>query len=148
VEAKIRNVCVLLTVALTAALLTACALAPLVAPTPPGVLGYAECTPEGPRAWVRLDVLAHEELRAVAAHEIMHVRQMNRFRDCASYHAWVARNRLHAEAEAFCASAQQHPAGLTAGITHYARWLSTGYPNLRLSVDSARTLIAGHCGLP
>lgn len=93
-------------------------------------LGVTECTPQGPIAWVNIDVLGTPDEKGTIEHERVHVQQIRRFANCAEFESWYLANRLQAEAEAFCAEVyddvRKERRTYQAAIERYGRWLA-GY---------------------
>ena len=118
--------------------------------SPPGsnAVGYTDCEQRGdfahPRAWVDVEVLASPDSAFVIQHERKHMEQVRRHETCWDWRVWYMSNAAEAEAEAFCAGARTEP-DFTEGLIKSARWLSVGYPNLRLSFGEALVLITKYC---
>lgn len=114
---------------------------------PPSVLGFTYCHKDGPGAFINVTLIRDGgDVIGTMAHELKHVEQMRRFKDCASFMEWANVNP-RVEAEAFCEEVKLETPifGRELSIIKYGEWLSLGYPRFALSQLAAESLLREFC---
>lgn len=119
----------------------------------PHDLGYSYCYGVGtPAGWLNVNVYGTQDELGTVLHERKHMEQVKRIGLCNLYNAWIEipENRIESEAEAFCEEVrleQKYPFNLSreAAIAKYARWMSNGYPQFRMTPDSAAVRLGKYC---
>jgi hypothetical protein len=115
----------------------------------PDVLGFAYCSPSGPIGFVNIRTINTFDYKPTVLHEMRHMEQIKRFANCGDFDAWRVRgdNNARIEAEAYCEQVRiEAPLfGRMYAIAKYAEWLSSGYPQFKLTPKTAASLIAEYC---